>query len=130
MTAPDRGVVTPKNALASTGPSTHGSVETQRESSVTRRASRPAETETTMSTVTTATLMRSVVSSITAICQAAAAGNIERLVSLLYTTRDVIGVLPRRERETATAQLRQTMRDLDATACPRIRRTTQIARTW
>ena len=83
-----------------------------------------------MSTVTTVTLVRSVDSSITAICLAAAAGNVERLVSLLYTTRDVIGVLPRRERETATAQLRQTMRDLDAKACPRIRSTTQIAQTW
>jgi len=86
--------------------------------------------EMTMSKVTTSTLMRSVDSSITAICQAAEAGDVERLVSLLYTTRDVVGVLPRKEREVATAKLRQTIRDLEAKACPRIRRTTQIARTW
>ncbi len=83
-----------------------------------------------MSTATTATLMCSVDSSIAAICQAAEVGDVERLVSLLYSTRDVIAVLPRKEREAATAHLRQTMRILDAAACPRIRSTTQIARTW
>jgi hypothetical protein len=83
-----------------------------------------------MNKVTTATLMRSVDSSIYAICEAADAGDVERLVSLLYTTRDVIGVLPHKEREVATAQLRQTMRDLDNKACARIRSVTRIARTW
>ncbi|WP_203072262.1 hypothetical protein [Falsiroseomonas ponticola] len=83
-----------------------------------------------MSRVTTATLMRSVDSSIAAICRAAEVGDAERLMSLLYSTRDIIAVLPRKEREAATAQLRQIMRDLDAKACARIRSITQIARTW
>jgi len=83
-----------------------------------------------MSRVTTATLMRSVESSIAAIYEAADTGNVERLVSLLYTTRDVIGVLPHKEREVATAHLRQTMHDLDAKACVRVRSITQIALTW
>jgi hypothetical protein len=83
-----------------------------------------------MSKVTTATLMRSVDSSIAAICEAADAGDVDRLVSVLYTTRDVIGALPRKEREVATARLRQTMRDLDTKACARIRSITRIARRW
>ncbi|MBS7790294.1 hypothetical protein KTR66_09820 [Roseococcus sp. SDR] len=66
-----------------------------------------------MTKATTASLLRSIESSTAAIREAAAAGNRDRVISLLYTTRDVINCLPAGKRTDAIAGLRGVMREID-----------------
>jgi len=66
-----------------------------------------------MTKATTASLLRSIESSTIAIREAAAAGNRERVMSLLYTTRDCIGCLPAGKQTDAIAALRRVMREID-----------------
>ena len=69
-----------------------------------------------MKNATTATLKRSIASSTAAIREAAAAGNRDRVVSLLYTTRDVIDCLPAKDRAQAIESLRSVVREIDGGA--------------
>lgn len=66
-----------------------------------------------MTKATTATLKRSIESSTAALREAAHAGNRDRVISLLHSTRDVIECLPAGHQTKAIEDLRSVVREID-----------------